>query len=777
MFPGASDSTAELLSTTTVAEIASSFRILIPERYDGDLVHKLERVLDPSLPISATLPWLFSVAAFLATNNGLMEDQMDAFLQWIIDQGHAVSLDVFMSICTPTVRSFSEVLSDCSIRIRNVQVLDILLGCGVKLESKLLEIAQSLGDAGLAERVLANADPASLARGNGGANTFHYFVKTHRFDLARLLLEKGVSVDARSSDLEGSSLHQAIAGNNTAAIKFLLDAGANADLLVACTRDCSPRCWTSILGYAVFKDNVEAVVLLLEHGADPRTTIHGKPLLEWAALSSRTIYDLLRKRMVPPPVGFLLGDLVDAANHGPPAFAAYLAQHPMEVTKHQLEKALQQSILRDHLMAAITLLQGGVSPDGLTLDTCPLVSALSKQSTNPLFVGLLLGHNADLGRSEILSILSSKGPNDLLEIALAFWIDREHKMKALERAAGSGNLVSAAILIRTGLDVDTPGLLVNPLQAACSLGHTDMMRFLIDKGANVNAPAHQNDGRTALQAALESKNPVESARILLDHGADVSAPPARWGGRTALEALCHNEIANNSEDARQLCHKLLDAGATVNRPEGKASSALHGIIRNGWHGVLARCLEPQHNAIVNHIWRHDSFDYTPTQLAATKGDLTALTTLLGHGADVNEAPVLLAGRTALQAASLLKPGPEKMAVVDLLLRRGADINAPPAGFQGVTAIQAAATSGDLLLARLFISRGADVNELPFPYPCDGAIERAAKHGRLDMVQLLLNAGATGITIRGTGFQRAVELAEQNGHFAVAGLLKERDDRT
>ena len=46
-----------------------------------------------------------------------------------------------------------------------------------------------------------------------------------------------------------------------------------------------------------------------------------------------------------------------------------------------------------------------------------------------------------------------------------------------------------------------------------------------------------------------------------------------------------------------------------------------------------------------------------------------------------------------------------------------------------------------------------------------------------MVQLLLNAGATGIAIHGVGFPRAVQLAEKNGHFAVASLLKERDGRT
>jgi ankyrin repeat protein len=306
-----------------------------------------------------------------------------------------------------------------------------------------------------------------------------------------------------------------------------------------------------------------------------------------------------------------------------------------------------------------------------------------------------------------------------------------------------------------------------------------MIRFLISKGANVNAPAHPNEGLTALQAALNGDHAVEAAEILLHHGADASAPPSTLDGPTTLEALCNNRRADVAESAQQLCHKLLDAGATVNRPGGEASSAIHGVIDKGWHEVLARCLEPQHNAIVNGIWWHD-FDneFTPTQRAANKGDLKALTMLLDYGADVNEAAAEFFGRTALQAAALLRPGPKKMAIVNLLLERSADINADPAAEEGgVTALQAAAIAGDLMLAELFISHGADVNAWSPSGDCRTAIEGAAEHGRLDMVQLLLNAGATGDVTQTTGFELAIELAEENGHFAVARLLKEQEGST
>jgi ankyrin repeat protein len=766
----------QLLSTVSVADVASQFQQLIPERYEGDLSRQLERALDPFLSATTTLPWLFSVAAFLASNNGLPASQMDAFLKWIIDQGHEKCLAVFMQIQAPTVHAFAKVLLDSAIRIKNVQLLDTLLQGGVKLDSKLYVIACIVDDINLTKRLLFDADPAIFANDNA-ACLFHHFVYKRQFDLAKFLLDNGVSADVQSESQSGTALYRALSRADIGSIKFLLEAGADVN-----------GCWkhygecTTPLGYAVFMKNAEAVVLLLEHGADAGSTIEGKPIIEWAALFSRNMYELLMKRLESPAMGFLLGDLVEAANCGHDALMAYISRHPEGGTTRQLEQALEQSIRGKHVNAAITLLEHGVSPDGPTLETPPLLSALEQEGKHRVLVGLLLEHRADITRPGVLDHLAMRGPSDLLKAVLASGVDVEHRMGALVKAAESNNISSAAMLIQSGLDVDTPGLPISPLQAACGPGYDKMILFLISKGANVNAPAHPNNGRTALQAALDGENPVEVAQILLHHGAQASAPPAMLDGLTALEALCHNYNIDDGDSPIPLCLQLLDAGATVNRPGGKPSSALHGVIARGWHDILGRFLEPQHNAIINHIWydldgSNGIMDgeplgpYTPTQLAADGEDLKALQMLLDRGADVNEPPAERFGRTALQAAALLTPGPAKMALIHLLLDRGANVNADPALQCGVTALQAAAIAGDLKLAELFLIRGANVNAWPSFEDGRTAIEGAAEHGRLDMVQLLLDAGATGDVARGTGFKRAIELAEANEHFSVANLLK------
>ncbi|KAL2677287.1 hypothetical protein Neosp_011056 [[Neocosmospora] mangrovei] len=133
---------------------------------------------------------------------------------------------------------------------------------------------------------------------------------------------------------------------------------------------------------------------------------------------------------------------------------------------------------------------------------------------------------------------------------------------------------------------------------------------------------------------------------------------------------------------------------------------------------------------------------TPTQLAAEKGQLESV-----------------------------KIDEPDMELVQFLLDNGADVNAKPAVHGGITALQGSAISGDIMLAKRLIDEGADVNGAPSFIEGRYAIEGAAEHGRLDMVQFLLNAGARGNVLNGRGFERAIELATENEHFAIANLLK------
>jgi len=767
---------AQLASIQSAAEIATQFQGYVPERRAGDLNQKLGQILDPASPASSTLPALFALTAFFASNNGLSNEQMDAFLQWIIKEQYSEFLARFMEIQAPTVHAFAKTLFESAIRIKSVTLLDFLLNCGLEFGSVLKSVAL-IGDHAFTKRVLAKVG-LTYFKTSACGELFHHFVKTNLFDLAKILLDKGVSVDFKVYYRQ-TALFVATGDDDIERVKFLVESGA--DINANCQQYDIAAEKSTPFRRAVLRKKPDFVAILLAYNPSLSFPIEGKSMEQWASLHCKRTCDLLRQHMGPAFPGVLLGDLLEAASLGSHDLASYVNKQPNGVSQRQLEQVLEESIIRGWFLATTTLLEWGVDPNGFTLDKLPIRTALEKQRWH--YVDILLHHGASATEPGLLTRASLTQQNKMMTRFLEYQHDPKEKMQALVSVAGQDaqNVVLADILLRAGTNIDTPGLQWNPLQLAASWGYKNMVSFLIHRGANINAAAHPDGGRTALQAAMESEYPYETADLLLHHGADISAPPAVANGLTVLEAFCRNcFVSSHDGKGEAFCERLLDAGAAVNRPGGKPSSVLHGVIYHGWHKALARCLETQYNTVADYIWcDEDLFDdspdelrpCTPTQLAASNGDLKAVKMLFEYGTNVNELPGDRFGRTSLQSACGRSPSPSKTELVNFLLEQGADINAEAGLRCGVTALQAAAITGDLKLVELLISRGANVNAMPSFEEGRYAIEGAAEHGRLDTVKLLLNAGATGNCHLGTGFEYAIELAEENGHFAVAHLLK------
>ncbi|KAI1333039.1 hypothetical protein F5Y16DRAFT_354651 [Xylariaceae sp. FL0255] len=140
----------------------------------------------------------------------------------------------------------------------------------------------------------------------------------------------------------------------------------------------------------------------------------------------------------------------------------------------------------------------------------------------------------------------------------------------LQAAAYTLQLDLVRLLVQRGADVNAPARGhrgMTALQAACSSGciskraHDIMMtivRFLVKKGADINAfppldHTGQRSGYTAFQSAAKSGD-IETASFLLDHGADINAPGAGPFGGCALDLAVR-------EGRVDMTKFLLDAGA------------------------------------------------------------------------------------------------------------------------------------------------------------------------------------------------------------------------
>lgn len=326
-------------------------------------------------------------------------------------------------------------------------------------------------------------------------------------------------------------------------------------------------------------------------------------------------------------------------------------------------------------------------------------------------------------------VRESKVPIDLLLI-------RQYRTP-LQMAAEIGDEQIVRRLLDVGADVDAEPAKYSgrtALQAAAAMGHEGVVVLLLEANADVNAAPGRHSGRTALQAAADCGH-VGIINLLLkakgDYRADVNAAPGHHSGRTALQSAAgggHEEIVK----------LLLEAGADVNAAPGYDSgrTALQAAAERGHDGIVQILLDA--GADVNAAPSPDS-GRTALQAAAEFGHETTLQLLLdanGSDADINAAPSG-SGRTALQAAA----GRGHEGIVRQLLLDDADIHAPPAMISGRTALQAAAESGYVPIVKLLLKAGVDINAAPAANAGRTALQAAAECGHEEVVKLLLSAKA------------------------------------
>ncbi len=297
--------------------------------------------------------------------------------------------------------------------------------------------------------------------------------------------------------------------------------------------------------------------------------------------------------------------------------------------------------------------------------------------------------------------------------------------------------------------------LCSTLVHAAQEGHVDMVAKLLDAGVHPDVPNCRRNYRSPeppLRIAAR-KGYADIVRLLLEGGADVNS----GGGHESplVAAVGNGHIA--------VVRLLLAAGATTE--VGEREEPLVTRACGCGHGELAALLAA-HGADIDVRSRDDDWAYaTGLGIAARRGDVETMSLLLDQGAD----PVVRDGdgRTPLLAAC--DGGYAEAAL--LLLKNGATVDEADSGGIGWTALHYAARSGDETLATLLLERGAhaDARDSLGVTP----LLLAAEWEATGIARALIAAGAN-VNVKATGGDYAdhtpLVFACRGGNAELAELL-------
>ena len=221
-----------------------------------------------------------------------------------------------------------------------------------------------------------------------------------------------------------------------------------------------------------------------------------------------------------------------------------------------------------------------------------------------------------------------------------------------------------------------------------SSGNMEMIRLLMDAGADINTKCSTCYGQSAIQIALEYSN-FELVEELMKHDANLQVSSDM--GRTLLHSVAHS-------DNILLAGKLIDAGLDVNAMDEDGATPVLFATSNGKFEMLK--LFEEHGADLL-VVENNGNDLMMN--AAIGGNVESIGYLIEKGISINNynnddwTPLLFACRENHQE------------IVEILINASADIQIY--NNEGETPLLWAIWNGNTVMARTLIEAGTDLQNL------------------------------------------------------------------
>ncbi len=286
-------------------------------------------------------------------------------------------------------------------------------------------------------------------------------------------------------------------------------------------------------------------------------------------------------------------------------------------------------------------------------------------------------------------------------------------MTAIKKHDPYGGSELVSLLLQNGANVDfTDSKGVTPLMKAVNVGKENIVRMLLDHGANPNLAVGK---LTPLSLAVK-KGHYRVVKVLLEKEAEVEK---KTGGVTPL-----SQAVREGEHA--VVRTLLDVGkADANATTTYGLTPLIIAARKGLYSIAQTLLSGGAN-----VDGTDKDGMTPLMYAVKHGHTDVVRMLLDKGADVMKKDVLrkierswlekhitdvyqnerfhIDGNfgTAFMYAARYWDGDRT--IVDTLLNKGSDVNETDA--RGATPLSLAAMYGDVNLIQILLDKGAKIEK-------------------------------------------------------------------